>query len=45
MKTTTYNTVVTIKRELNELSYSFFSDIVKKIPYRSGRTGAGEMGF
>lgn len=45
MKTTTYNTVVTINRELNELSYSFFSDIVKKSPIKAVELEPGKWAF
>ncbi|WP_443146933.1 LPD29 domain-containing protein [Parabacteroides caeci] len=45
MKTTTYNTVLTIKRELNELSYSFFSDIVKKSPIKAVELEPGKWAF
>ncbi len=45
METTTYNTVVTINRELNELSYSFFSDIVKKSPIKAVELEPGKWAF
>lgn len=45
MRTTTYNTVVTINRELNELSYSFFSDIVKKSPVKVVELEPGKWAF
>lgn len=45
MKTTTYNTVLTIKRELNELSYSFFNDIVKKSPIKAVELEPGKWAF
>lgn len=43
--TTTYNTVVTIKRDLNKLSLSFFRDIAKKSPVEAVELKPGKWAF
>lgn len=42
---TTYNTVVTIKRDLNELGLSFFRDIAKKSPVGAVELEPGKWAF
>lgn len=42
---TTYNTVVTIKRDLNELGLSFFRDIAKKSPVEAVELEPGKWAF